>query len=535
MLFSGIAAFPLPAAAATVGAGFSGKVVSVNPGANSFQAEVRLIYAGGTGSGGSGGLGAILPAGQVVTINVPAGTPLKNFRGQAITLAQVQPGMLFNAAAVLDTVTKTVTAKSIYFGRIGVLPPVRPPAPSPSPAPSPTPAPTPSPTPSPTPPPAGQPNAAAGFSGKVVSVDPATNSFRGEVRIVYAGQRGTGGIGGILPAGKVVTVNVPASAQLTDFRARPITLAQVQPGVYFNATVLVDTVTRTITAQKVQFGTRFAPLPTPAPPPPPSPTPPPPPGTPPSPTPPPPPPPDTGSGQRGLVGFAGKVVSVDPAANTFQAEVRIGYAGVFGSRGIGGILPPGKIVTVRVDPTAQLVDVLGNPVALANVPPGTFFNASAQVQSPPLTITAKRVVFALRGTSEPQPPGATTTPPAPPGLGLGLIGRIVNHCGFVANAIEVSLNRLEAIILKQESAIAELKAAGKNTTQAEALLAQSKADLQASRTSLADTQAKCAALEGASNREQASQDARASLQATIDLAKKLFQAIQSTQRAIRAL
>lgn len=96
-----------------------------------------------------------------------------------------------------------------------------------------------------------------------------------------------------------------------------------------------------------------------------------------------------------------------------------------------------------------------------------------------------------------------------------------------------SLNRLDKIIAKQEAVINDLKTQGKDTANAESLLAQSKRDLAAARTSLDDTRAKVAAISTASDPKAAAEAARTSMRVTSAATKKVAQDVKNTQAEIK--
>lgn len=230
----------------------------------------------------------------------------------------------------------------------------------------------------------------AGFSGKVVQVTSAA-AFTGEVRIVYAGAQQFGGVAGILPPGKVVTINVPSSTKLVDVRNRAVTLTQISAGTLFNATVTVDTATRTVTASKIVFGTRLlappipAESPTPTSPPTPSGSPPPTPSGSPPPTISPPPAP-----KQAEINFAGKVVSVDSQTRVANVTVRAVFGGTSGGFRLGVILPPETRLTLTV-PEGIPITRIGGQITLADVKPGDLFNARATVDLQTKTGIAKSI------------------------------------------------------------------------------------------------------------------------------------------------
>ena len=371
-----------------------------------------------------------------------------------------------------------------------------------------------------------QSNAGAGFSGKVVSVNAAGNSFQAQVVVVYAGGRGPGGAGGIaaiLPAGKIVTINVPAGTQLVNLKNQPITLAQVQSGMYFNAGVLVDTTTKSVTAQKIVIGSKF-PLPrgvsapsgttgttttgttattttttqdtttttttdsgtgtrT-----------------------------DSGTGTRtGVVGFAGQVVSVDPVNNKATVTVRVVYGGVRGRGALGAIIP-GRTVTMDVPPTA-VIKRQGQVIALTEVQPSDLFNANVIVQGNVVTAQNIQVVssgqFKVLGVQ---------------GLGKHAITILTN-----------TLNTFGRIIVELDTQIQNLKANGTNTSVAEAQLNQCIV-LHANATALLDaTNLLYAAIEASSTKDQASKDFKVSLIATVEATKDTHKCLRRAAELVKSL
>lgn len=228
---AGAVLLPMSVLASTLTLGFSGKVVQVVD-EDTFTAEVKAVYAGGSGQGGL----AILPGQKVITINVPAGVPIKNARGQSIALSQVSPGVYFNGAAQVDTVAKTAIASDLRFGGKTPLPtPVPAPAPSPSPTPSPAPAPT------PVPPPGsrrGEVSGTVGFAGKIESVDTSAKTVTARVRAIYGGSKERG-VGSFFVINQVKTMHVPSGVQIKRL-GTIVPLEAVQAGDLFNATAVVE-------------------------------------------------------------------------------------------------------------------------------------------------------------------------------------------------------------------------------------------------------------------------------------------------------
>jgi len=435
--------------------------------------------------------------------------------------------------------------------------------------------------------------AIAGFSGKVVSVNASANSFSGEVRAVYAGGGGAG-VGGVLPPGKTVQVQVPPGTPLTNVRGLPITLAEVQAGVFFNATVKIDTVSKTVTASKVQFGGRIAPLPTPTPSPSPNPSPSPTPSGSPGPT-----PTSTPAPQTATVNFAGKIDSIDAATRVAQVTVRAVYGGTGGAR-FGALLPPGTRITLTV-PAGIPITRLGVPITLDDVKAGDVFNARATINRAAKTgvassiqvitprITENIFTGTLTAFSAVDPKSVTVKDKAGTEQVFSIIPTTQVYIGKVRGALDqlivgrsvavafvttggtkqavkvvmateqlqvrvdkffamdavakrgergvqvlgASLNRLDKIIAKQEAVINDLKTQGKDTANAESLLAQSKRDLAAARTSLDDTRAKVAAISTASDPKAAAEAARTSMRVTSAATKKVAQDVKNTQAEIK--
>lgn len=422
----------------------------------------------------------------------------------------------------------------------------------------------------------------AGFTGKVTAVNVAGNSFSAEVRAVYAWNSLTG-YGAILPKGKIVEVVVSPGTVMVNVRGVPVALASVQAGVLFNAAGTIDTVTRTMTASKVTFGTRIA-----APPTPPSTTPPP--ST---------PPPST---QKGTVNFAGKVISVD--ANTRIAVITVRAAYGISSSGIQGgfILPIGTQITLTV-PAGIPITRIGVPITLADIKAGDMFNARATIDRATKTGVASSIqvltpsvaenIFSgtLTAFSTADPKSVTVKNQAGVeqifdviatthvyiGKTLGtfdqlIVGKSV-AVAFVAtggtkqavkivmanaqlqvriekffsiNAVEkrgthmvnvlgASLYRFDKIIAKQEIAIGTLKTAGKDTTAAETSLAQSKIDLAAARVATDTARVKFAAISSSSDPQAAAKEAQAAMKIAVEATKRVMQDVKNTQQQIKLL
>jgi len=103
---------PPPPPPTTFTAGIVGQVESVNPSANSVTVYIFGIYE--ATSAQIAGMFWI-PTGAAYTFNIPPSVPLKDIRGNTITLAQVSAGMGYNAKVVVDLVAKKVTTASVTF------------------------------------------------------------------------------------------------------------------------------------------------------------------------------------------------------------------------------------------------------------------------------------------------------------------------------------------------------------------------------------------------------------------------------------
>jgi len=247
-------------------------------------------------------------------------------------------------------------------------------------------------------------SATVNFAGKVTAVNVSANSISVEVRWLYgvaANQQSVLPVAGSVCPGKIMTVLVPSTARLIDFSGRPITLAQVQTGAYFNATT--NWQNGVMTAQVVRFqrtpslpptlppglglGATFAPPAVATSPPPPSTT------------------------SATVINIAGKVTAVNPATSSLSVEIRWFYGGYAAQNilfPIAGQLCPGKIVTIIVPSTVKLIDVSGRPITLSQVKVGVYMNATVLWQNGLLTAQ----VIRFQNNPPPPPKQPASPPPA---------------------------------------------------------------------------------------------------------------------------
>lgn len=415
-------------------------------------------------------------------------------------------------------------------------------------------------------------NAVAGFSGKVVSVDTGTNSFQAEVRLMYAGAKGVAFVPILLAPGKVVTVHISTGTTLKNFRGQVINLTDVQAGALFNADVAIDTTTKVITANSIQFVVR---------------------------------------GQQSqkpkviedrhtvmhadsVVGFGGKIVSVDTATNSFQAEVHGIYAAMSHFGFIGGILPQGKIVNVKV-PAGTIIKRFGTNVPLNSIQPGDLFNAMVLIDSTNKTITAKTIqLFSTNFSTvffwgnltninkESEPKSITVQNEADSRIFLitdktkfwagnanvgfgglnvgGLVGvtyytsnsqnfatgiAVGDRAKFLNVATELgkkmtrvlgnSYGRFDRIIGKMESQIALLKSEGMNTSKAEESLDKAKSHLAEAEVLLNTTRQLISDVSKSPDPEKSAKEAKESMRATIAKTRDVIRELKETLEEIRRL
>lgn len=105
----------------------------------------------------------------------------------------------------------------------------------------------------------------------------------------------------------------------------------------------------------------------------------------------------------------------------------------------------------------------------------------------------------------------------------------------MVNILGASLDRFDKIIAKQEASLNSLKAAGKDTTAAEASLAQSKSDLATARSAKDTASAKFAAISSSPDPQAAAKEAQAAMRTAVDATKKVMQDVKNTQRQINLI
>jgi len=512
--FVSIAFSPTPAQAAVVNVGFAGGVTAVNVSGNSFFAEVRAVYAWS----GSLGSGLVLPKGRVIEVVIPSGTVMTNFRGAPMTLANVQVGVLFNAAGVIDTVTRTMTASKVSFGTRIAAPPTPPPSASNlslSASPSAITAgqssiltwssanvttctasggwtgikallgtelvsPTVTTTytltcdgtagsvtksatvsigsPQVPPPSKGTVN----FAGKVVSVDANTRVAVVTVRAVYG--ISAGGIRGgfLLPVGTQITVTVPAGIPVTRLGV-PITLADVKAGDIFNARAVIDRAAKTGVASSIQVLT-------------------------------------PGIAENIFSGTLTAFSAVAPTSVTVKSQA-----------GTEQVFSVTVTTQVYIGKTLGTLDqlIVGRSVAVA------FVSVSGVKQAAKIVMATAQLQVQLEKF-----------------FSVESIQRRGTH---IVNLLGASLDRFDKIIAKQETLISDLKAAGKDTAAAEASLAQSKTDLAATRAATDIARAKFAAISSSPDPQAAAKEAQAAMKTAVEATKKVIQDIKNTQQQINLL
>lgn len=94
-----------------------------------------------------------------------------------------------------------------------------------------------------------------------------------------------------------------------------------------------------------------------------------------------------------ILGIAGSVVSVDVANNSFNARVTAAFGFIPGRGAAGLVFPAGRVVTIKLLPTTQLMRFPGQPITLGQVLTGAAFSGNVQLDLATLAITASRATF----------------------------------------------------------------------------------------------------------------------------------------------